>query len=429
MKDFHREVCDALRNRKCVLALLPRDHGKTTLAISYSAWHLWKNAQVRIRIASHTLEYARDIFRGVLGLLESQRFKELCGDLKPRNPDKWTQNKLIIAGKKDQKDPSLSVVSVGSATIGPHEDVLICDDIVTEDNSASQAQRNALKTWFYKELLSSLDPQGQLIVLGTRWYPDDLYDELLRHEHFRPPIVKAAIGINNGVLWPERWPLERLLSRKAMIGSLAFASQFQNDPTPREGAQLKAEWLHYWSEGADDPAKKLKKISPRDEMTIIQGWDLAIGQKQANDYTVCVTLGVDRDNLVYVLDCFRGRLDFPSQAKAVEAQAQAWKPYRIAIEATGYQVALEQYLRAKGLAVVPVKQSRDKESRILGLSPFFENGTIRILPTQQELIEEYLRFPKGEHDDILDALEIAFRQVQTGGHFAVITRKDWWTSY
>jgi predicted phage terminase large subunit-like protein len=98
---------------------------------------------------------------------------------------------------------------------------------------------------------------------------------------------------------------------------------------------------------------------------------------------------------------------FPAQIKQVEAQAAAWKPYRIAIESNAYQRALPQWLRQGLLPVVEVKQSKDKVLRLTELAPYFENGTLRMNPKQEEFLLEYLQFPKGAHDDILDALHLA----------------------
>jgi hypothetical protein len=49
----------------------------------------------------------------------------------------------------------------------------------------------------------------------------------------------------------------------------------------------------------------------------------------------------------------------------------------------------------------------------MGLAPYFENGTLRTSQSQEELILEHLRFPKGQNDDIPDALNLAFRAARS----------------
>jgi predicted phage terminase large subunit-like protein len=148
-------------------------------------------------------------------------------------------------------------------------------------------------------------------------------------------------------------------------------------------------------------------------LRIYQGWDLAISEDPDADWTVCVTIGVDSQNNVYVLDILRRHLDFPAQVKQVQSLASRWNPYRIAIESNTYQAALPQALNQEIFPIVQVKQYRDKLWRLMELAPHFENGRIRInRELHEDLISEYLQFPKGEHDDILDALHLAFAPVK-----------------
>lgn len=57
---------------------------------------------------------------------------------------------------------------------------------------------------------------------------------------------------------------------------------------------------------------------------------------------------------------------------------------------------------------MPVKGIRrtsiSKETRILGLVPRFEWGRITVAPGMRDFEDEYAHFPRGAHDDILDAL-------------------------
>ena len=56
-----------------------------------------------------------------------------------------------------------------------------------------------------------------------------------------------------------------------------------------------------------------------------------------------------------------------------------------------------------------IKQRTDKVTRISGISPLVENGTIKFKKDQVELLDEMIEFPASQHDDILDALEMAIR--------------------
>lgn len=102
--------------------------------------------------------------------------------------------------------------------------------------------------------------------------------------------------------------------------------------------------------------------------------------------------------------------------KQVEAQALAWNSVKVGIESVAYQKALPQQVRKEislRYPIVDVKQDRTiggKIPRMQRIGALMESQMLRIAHKgQEELVLECLQFPKGAHDDILDALEIAVR--------------------
>jgi len=381
---------------RCLL-LAPRGHAKSTcVTVNYPLWMLGNNPNLRIIIASDTVSQASLFLRQISHTIEHNKsYHDIYGHLKPDIQDKWTDTEVIVKRDQNLKDASLLALGVGSATIGRRADLIICDDIVSEDNCATELQREKLKTWFYKVLMPVLDPDGAVIVVGTRWHYHDLYSELLEKPQYTQKVYKA---IEKGkALWPARFSLKKLEEIKNEIGSIIFNCQYLNDPSGLRGQLLKLDWLQYYD------------VAPPD-MRIYQGVDLAISERAEADYTVICTIGVDAQNNIYVLDFYRDKLSFPMQVKAIHVQAEIHKPLKIAIESNAYQKAMSQQLRQMSmLPVVETKTTKDKITRMIALSPHFENGRIRIKKDMTELIDEYLKFPRGEHDDMLDALEIAVR--------------------
>lgn len=83
-----------------------------------------------------------------------------------------------------------------------------------------------------------------------------------------------------------------------------------------------------------------------------------------------------------------------------------------------------------GLPVTGVDQSLSKEDRLIQLSVPFENNNIALVnfntpPEEglddrwQDLVGEWLAFPDGSHDDLLDAIELALRNVSIGASYGV----------
>jgi predicted phage terminase large subunit-like protein len=101
---------------------------------------------------------------------------------------------------------------------------------------------------------------------------------------------------------------------------------------------------------------------------------------------------------------------------------------RINIESVHAQQYFLTAAKDAGLPVHGVEQTHTKEDRLIQLSIPFENGDIRLInfdePAEdgpedrwQQFVQEWIAFPDGTHDDMLDAVEIALRGLSLGQTF------------
>ena len=65
--------------------------------------------------------------------------------------------------------------------------------------------------------------------------------------------------------------------------------------------------------------------------------------------------------------------------------------------------------------------NRSKVARIHGLQPLAKNGRILLRPWMKQLRQEFLAFPRGAHDDLLDALAY---QLDFWKHTEFLKQKD-----
>ena len=108
-----------------------------------------------------------------------------------------------------------------------------------------------------------------------------------------------------------------------------------------------------------------------------------------------------------------GRDDFSQANDSKRHWVQGAACLRIAIEGVPYQRVLAQYLlqRVPQLPIVCLQQRLDKASRMQLYAARFESHQ-EFLPSDNSsdaLLEELLLFPDGQHDDVLDAHELAHR--------------------
>lgn len=170
------------------------------------------------------------------------------------------------------------------------------------------------------------------------------------------------------------------------------------DPVPPGGNMLKSEWLREYE----------RVPAPQSDDQIVQSWDTAMKATETSDYSVCLTFRICNKNQYYLIDVYRGRPEFPELAKVVCRHAQLFQARAILIEDKGSGISLIQTVRKGGLqCVLPMSPSKDKETRLLGQTPKLECGSLflpRSAPWLADFVEEYLAFPKGRHDDQIDAL-------------------------
>lgn len=167
-----------------LLVLGPRFSAKSTAGtVTYVSWQIGKNPLLRFMISVATQEkQGRPFIRQLKQIIENnERYIEMFGQLKPDKPDKWDADEFIIKRTEPPgglKDPTVATCGVGTAVPGKRADVIICDDIVTQESSRSQTVRDATYQFVMMTLWPILVPNGRKIVIGSRWHSLDLYGKL-----------------------------------------------------------------------------------------------------------------------------------------------------------------------------------------------------------------------------------------------------------
>lgn len=371
-------------------------------------------------LISDTAAQSEKFLRRVRDELETNELlKKDFGDLQFFHKDgkriptsKWSEDQFITTTGIIVERKGSGAKVRGSVEGSARPDLIICDDIENDENVKTKEQREKLRDWFDKAVVNALDSDyGVLWLVGTILHFDSLLNNKLKkglpqNAAWFQLKMRAYHPEKNKVLWPERWSVEKLMARKVEIGTAAFNSEFQNNPIDEETQQFKPEWIKFYRE---------RDIEGKNIVTFM-GVDLAIGQKTIHDWFVSLTLGkCSETGNLYVRAYTRKKSTPRGQCTIVFNSFAKWEHNTIGIEVVAYQEAFKYLIdeeSKKSGAYLPtrkIKQKTDKITRISGISPLVENGTLHFKKEQVELIDEMLEFPNGTHDDILDALEIAVR--------------------
>jgi len=399
---FQKILLPALESEHEILILAPPGHAKTTLLLAWCAYRLGLEPNLRVMVATHTASYSEQLLAAIETILRSREFVSIFGEVcPPLGTGKWTTTqKFLLRTDLRIKDPSLLAIGVGSSTIGNRADLIIADDLVTQANSLTPTLRSHLSDWFWGSLRKRLEPEGQIIVTGARFYAQDLYSELLNS--FKSFVFRTS---PEKVLWPERYGKAEI-EKARQQNYFSYLSQYQQQPVDLEAGFLKEGWLSYYIE------------EPKD-LKIYQGIDPCL--KRKGDYFCLVTIGLDRAETAYVLDLIRLQADFEEQKRLILSQYERWQPFLMMIEVNAAQTFLAETLLARrALPLQRVVNEFPKHVRFTTMATHFKNNKVllpgnllpngRLAPKDcvRALVEEWRNYPRGT-TDTLDALELALR--------------------
>jgi predicted phage terminase large subunit-like protein len=223
---------------------------------------------------------------------------------------------------------------------------------------------------------------------------------------------RRAVG---ALLHPQRFSAEALEEKRQEMGSMAFAAQFQQRPTPAGGAIVRPEWFEYY----DPPLK----IEP--DAVIVQGWDTAWTVDLSASYTVCLT-AVYQHHRVYIESVLRERMESPDLIRLIPTIVKRYAGradrHFVIIEATGVGGSILQQVQRYWLenetAAVYFQRdvpTVDKATRLMKVAPLIENGRVLLPRGNPPWVEPFLRevqqAPKAKYDDQVDALSQVLRYV------------------
>jgi predicted phage terminase large subunit-like protein len=403
------------KKKRVVVNIAPR-HGKSEL-ISYlaPAWFLGKYPQKKVIMASHTADLAVNFGRRVRNLVGSDNYKDIFPQVElqadSKSASRWGTN---FQGE-------YFAIGVGGALAGRGADLFIIDDPHSEQDAKTGRADVFLPAWewFQSGPIQRLMPGGAIIVVMTRWSKLDLTGQIVNQmvkndEVDNWEVVEFPAILDNGeALWPEFWPVEELLAKKAALDIRYWNAQYMQNPVSEEGALIKREWWQIWEK--EDP--------PQCEF-VIMALDAAQEANNRADYNALTTWGVffneETNNYnIILLNSIKKRLEFPELKKLVLEEYKDWEPDAFIVEKKSNGAALYQELRRMGVPVgefTPGK-GQDKISRVNAVSDLFNSGIVWAPDHRwaHEVIEECNDFPSGANDDLVDSTTLALLRFRQGG--------------
>jgi predicted phage terminase large subunit-like protein len=408
------------------LILVPRGHLKTAIVTkAYSIQTLLRNPNARVLIANQVWDKAREMLYEIKEYLTTKSIlPKIFGSFES---NRWTQDEIVIAQRtKALSAASISTTGVEAEMTSAHFDLIIMDDLQGLMNYQTPEQREKVKR-FYRSMIDLLEPEGQLIAVGTRWHLDDIYQHIMDNESAYYDITVRKVIENGKLIFPKKFqkkfnsvtnvfepcaePCMDFIDYLKRSKGSEFYAQYMNDPIDLENQLFPKDRFRYW-------------LKRPDGLFVTITIDLAISFRESADYTALIVGGMDKNHNIYILDYIQGRWRPSDIVDIVFQMREKWNPTVVGMEVNGFQKTMqysveeEMRKRNKYFPITEINNtSLRKEYRIKALEPFYRNNTESVRDSgkiyhaewmkekdlEQQLMAFSVEANKAKHDDLIDA--------------------------
>jgi predicted phage terminase large subunit-like protein len=410
----------------CLIIDQPIRHGKSELLSKWMpAWFLTRFPRKRVLLASYEADFAATWGRKVRDIIDAIGAKYGVF-LAPGSK---------AAARWDMANGKGGMGTAGSngPIIGKGGDVLIIDDPTKNfDEANSLVYREKLWDWWQNVWLGRREPNAKLIIIMSRWHQDDLIGRLLKQDsgmrikRLRMPVIAEEDDILGrpvgAALCPERFDEETLAQTRKDVGPTAWASQYMQRPTTRGGGMFKpADEFQYFSTetiGETTVYEFGDELIDGDQCSRFSTLDVAFTKAKTSDYTAmatCMVVPGDPVRLA-ILHIERRRTTTAEHAPLIHDTWTTWGPSWVGIEKQSATLALFAEVQREGVLVRWLKPDKSKTARAETLAGLFRAGRVWIPRDAlwiSDFIDELAAFPRGTHDDQIDAVAYAAIELQS----------------
>ena len=457
---------DFLENKREGQARCPAGHGKSTMILDWFAYVFCREPNISCIYTEKALPVAQGRCVALQDKLRKPRLVEHYGEFKgPR----WSTQNFTIAQRTRSIDvPTFRVYGAGGGSVlGQRCNIEINDDPVTDENNASEKERDNLYRWFTKAAATAPYPLPiankrylkKHFLVGTVFGPDDLYHRVYKAKSSDPDygyLHLKAVNESTGATLSTRFcyvepeelsrraaddayyaDLEGRVKRGEIMnlyafrrehGSFAFYQRYQNEAIDLEHQKFPRAWFLGESDdmappggypGCVDNTLELGQKLPG--YIYVTGVDPASGSQ--SEYAVrfaCVTLGWNPDDpkSVHLADLDYGRYPLVSDNESRQTQAKIVLDHvkrfdsRVVVEVNNiqgvYRDVFQQEAAKQGLSLRMTAHYTSKRKKIN-----FEEG----VEAMQPMVENgHLRIPYKNPSDVRKVSELIDEMSLLGAH-------------
>ena len=326
-----------------------------------------------------------------------------------------------------------------------HNCLIIDDPIKNYEEAHSPVKLDACWNWYWSTARTRLSPRGSVVIIMTRWSPEDIVGRMLDPERLKkldtgaidlsreqfevinlPALAddpKDLLGRKLGEsISPKRWPKDNLLLTKATTLSYVWSALYEGRPTLSGGNYIPVGMFRVVEREEVPPGLRWARA-----------WDLATDSKEANDETASIAGALGPDGMLYLRDMIHGRWKWPEARERIKQTAAAERIF-VGVEAVGgFKAAYSNLVEVMppGIMCMEYNVDRDKLTRALPWismlakkkNPLDTMGQVALV--RGDWITDFLiqceRFTGTgkEHDDYVDAVSGTYAMLAGGMQFLI----------
>lgn len=297
--DFHitpalQTIADAIEvvlreRRHNLLVTMPPQEGKSTLCAVWTPIRAWQlNPNRRIILASYGDDLAHTHSTNCRTVIESHGTGVVDSMTGAHVVDKLglklsSKSKRIDAWRIDGGKGGLVAVGLGSAITGRPADLFIIDDPYKNMQEAdSQTHREKVDMWMASVAMTRLSPEASMILIQTRWHPEDLAGKVMAAEAELPKNQRTWRYLNIPAISEEgvpdalgRQPGKVMVSARGRsklefeqtrrtVGERVWYALYQGMPRNPAGGLFERAWFDPPVEHPINPVAAVVAIDPAD---------------------------------------------------------------------------------------------------------------------------------------------------------------------
>lgn len=412
-----------------LIITVPPQYGKSEIVSRYlTPWILGNVPDGKVILASYAASLAVGFNRDVQRIMESPAYRRIFPHthISPFAP----RLKRSEETTETSRGGYLYTVGVGGATTGRTANPLFIVDDPFKDlqQAMSESYREQVQNWFSSVAQTRLSLNASCIIMHTRWHEDDLAGHLLskakkdsgatQWDVLNFPAVADEPSelhpedprLKGEALWPDMKGDEDEMERiKIDVGSQIWSSVYQQRPRSEGGNMVDAKWWQYYA--------RLPDMEDFEEILI--SLDCAFKDLKTSDFVVLEVWG-RIGSRKYLIDLNRGKWNVIKTCEFLIQFALKYpRAHTKLIEDKANGPAVIQLLEEKMSGILAWEPKGSKISRVTAVSPQIEGKNVylpheSIAPWVADFVDEWSQFPKGGHDDMVDAGTQALERLSRG---------------